>query len=249
MALREESLVHNDLFHALDLDWAIFEKSRLGTRALARWKGAEADLANVPSVCALIEALRDRLCPERQDALISALLRQAGEDEDARRVVLRAITPALVRISRSYRRFLGEADAASVAVLAAMERMTSYSFSRPGRPAANLMQDVRYTMYRASLRESAVPPGQPVPVSLEDLHIVAAHELEPTPSDHLVRLLAEAMSDGCLTGEDGRVIFLTRIADISTAVLAEAEGVRPSSIRKRRERAEAALGDFAMEVA
>lgn len=239
----------NDLFHALDLDWAIFEKSRAGTRALARLRAREAEVANVASMGELVEALHDRLCPERQDTLMSALLRQARHDEDARRVVLRAITPALVRISRSYRRFLGEDDAASVAVLAAMERMTCYSSSRPGRPAANLMQDVRYTMYRASLRESAVPTGQPMPLSLEDIHAVSEHEAVPTASDHLVQLLAEAMSDGCLTGEGGRVIFLTRIADVSTAALAEAEGVRPSSIRKRRERAEAVLGDFAMEVA
>jgi hypothetical protein len=45
------------------------------------------------------------------------------------------------------------------------------------------------------------------------------------------------------------VIILTRIADVPTATLAKADGVRPASIRKRRERAEAALGDFALEVA
>ncbi|MDP9426070.1 MAG: hypothetical protein M3P37_08535 [Actinomycetota bacterium] len=45
------------------------------------------------------------------------------------------------------------------------------------------------------------------------------------------------------------MIFLTRIADVPAAALAEAEGLRPSSMRKRRERAEAALSEFAMEVA
>jgi DNA-directed RNA polymerase specialized sigma24 family protein len=156
---------------------------------------------------------------------------------------------ALVNVSRSYSRFMGNEDAASTTVLPAMERMTSYTASRPGRPTANLIQDVRYTVYRASMRESAVPAGQPQLVPIEDVELVCPEAAEPTASEHLLRLLAEAISGGRLTGDGGRVIILTRIADVPTATLATADGVRPSSIRKRRERAEAALGDFAMEVA
>jgi DNA-directed RNA polymerase specialized sigma24 family protein len=241
--------VRNDLFHKLDLDWASFERSRAGARALARWRAGEPEISDVSSLGALVKELGDRLRPERQDELMSALLRQSREDTDARRVILRMLTPALVNVSRSSCRFMGNDDAASVTVLAAMERMACYSASRPGRPAANLMQDVRYTVYRASLRESTVPAGQPQLVPIEDVELVRPEPAEPTASEHLLRLLEEAISGGRLTGDGGRVIILTRIADVPTATLAKADGVRPSSIRKRRERAEAALGDFAMEVA
>jgi DNA-directed RNA polymerase specialized sigma24 family protein len=108
---------------------------------------------------------------------------------------------------------------------------------------------VRYTVYRASLRESTVPAGQPQLVPIEDVELVCPEAAEPTASEHLLQLLAEAISGGRLTGDGGRVIILTRIADVPTATLAKADGVRPSSIRKRRERAEAVLGDFAMDVA
>jgi hypothetical protein len=241
--------VRNDLFHNLDLDWASFERSRAGSRALVRWRAGEPEMSEVSSLGGLVEALGDRLRPERQDALMSALLRQSREDTDARRVILRVLTPALVNVSRGYSMVMGNDDAASVTVLAAMERMTSYTASRPGRPAANLMQDVRYTVYRASLRESAVPTGHPPLLSIEDAELVCPEAAELTASEYLLRILAEAISGGRLTGDGGRVIILTRIADVPTATLAKADGVRPSSIRKRRERAEAALGNFALEVA
>ncbi len=241
--------MRKDLFDTLDRDWAVFESSCSGSRALARWRDDERELAGYASLRQLMDALGDRLNPERQDALMLALLRLAGADEHARRVVLRAVTPALVRLSRGYRRTLGGDDAASVVVLAAMERMAKYSPSRGGRPAANLIQDVRYTAYRAAQRESALRPGQPVPVSLDDAHDVAEPVSQTTATDDLVTLLAEAINQGSLTAEGGRVIFLTRVADVPTSELAAADGVRPSSIRKRRERAEAALGDFAVEVA
>ncbi len=241
--------MRNDLFHNLDLDWASFEPSRAGARALARWRAEEPEMSDVLSLGGLVEELGDRLRPERQDELMSALLRQSREDTDARRVILRVLTPALVKVSCSYGRVMGNDDAASLTVLAAMERMSSYTATRPGRPAANLMQDVRYTVYRASMRESAVPAGKPPLVPIEDVDLARPETVEPTASEQLLRLLAEAISGGRLTGDGGRVIILTRIADVPTATLAKADGVRPASIRKRRERAEAALGDFAMEVA
>ncbi len=241
--------MRKDLFDILDRDWAVFESSRTGSRALARWREDERELASFASLRQVMDALGDRLHPERQDALMLAFLRLAGVDEHARRVVLRAITPALVRLSRSYRQTLDSDDAVSVVVLAAMERMAKYSPSRGGRPAANLIQDVRYTAYRAAQRESALRPGQPVPVPLDDVHAMAAQVSQPTATDDLVTLLAEAINQRSLTAEGGRVIFLTRVVDVPTAELAAADGVRPSSIRKRRERAEAALADFAMEVA
>ncbi len=241
--------MHDDLFQNLDLDWANFERSRAGARSLARWQSEEPDMADVPSLVALVEALGERRRPQRQDALMSALLRQSRYDRDASRPVLKALTPALVRISRTYSRVMSKEDAASVVVLAAMERLTNYTASRPGRPAANLVQDVRYTVHRASLREAPALAGQPRLVPLEDVDLVGFKPTEPTASEDLLRLLQEAVKGGFLTDEGGRVIFLTRIADVPAATLAEAEGVRPSSIRKRRERAEAMLSDYAMEVA
>ncbi len=241
--------MNDDLFQNLDRDWANFERSRAGARALARWQSEDPDMADVPSLVALVEALVERRHPQRQDALMSALLRRSRVDRDARRVVLKAVTPALVKFSRSYSRVLSKEDAASVVVLAAVERMTNYTASRPGRPAANLVQDVRYTVHRACLREAAAPAGQPQLVPFEDVDLVRFEPAEPTASEDLLRLLQEAVTGGFLTREGRRVIFLTRIADVPAAALAEAEGVRPSSIRKRRERAEAMLSDYAMEVA
>ncbi len=241
--------MHDDLFQNLDLDWANFERSRAGARSLARWQSEEPDMADVPSLVALVEALGERRRPQRQDALMSALLRQSRYDRDASRPVLKALTPALVRISRTYSRVMSQEDAASVVVLAAMERLTNYTASRPGRPAANVVQDVRYTVHRACLREIPGPVDQPQLVPFEDIDLVGFEPAEPTASEDLLRLLQEAVKGGFLTDEGGRVIFLTRIADVPAATLAEAEGVRPSSIRKRRERAEAMLSDYAMEVA
>ncbi len=249
MARREECQVHDDLFQNLDRDWANFQRSRAGARALARWQSEEPDMVDVPSLVALVEVLSERHRPQRQDALMSALLRQSRRYRDAGRVVLKALTPALVKISCSHSRVMNSEDAASVVVLAAMERLTNYTASRPGRPAANVVQDVRYTVHRACLREIPGPVDQPQLVPFEDIDLVGFEPAEPTASEDLLRLLQEAVKGGFLSGEGGRVIFLTRIADVPVAALAEAEGLRPPSMRKRRERAEAALSEFAMEVA
>jgi hypothetical protein len=104
-------------------------------------------------------------------------------------------------------------------------------------------------VHRACLREIPAPVDQPQLVPFEDIDLVGFEPAEPTASEDLLRLLQEAVTGGFLTGEGGRVIFPTRIADVPAAALAEAEGLRPSSMRKRRERAEAALSEFAMEVA
>ncbi|MDP9426071.1 MAG: hypothetical protein M3P37_08540, partial [Actinomycetota bacterium] len=113
---------------------------RAGARALARWQSEEPDMVDVPSLVALVEVLSERHRPQRQDALMSALLRQSRRYRDARRVVLKALTPALVKISCSHSRVMNSEDAASVVVLAAMERLTNYTASRPGRPAANVVK-------------------------------------------------------------------------------------------------------------
>lgn len=237
-----------DVFTILDLDWERFERSRGALVALRRWRRDEPDLAIWPSLPTLMAALKDRHHPDRQDRLFRALLRLCGRDVTAREAVVHAITPALTRLARRYRPLLGE-DAASVVLLATLERINRYRADRPGHPGANLVQDVRYTLHRAAYRELAVPPGQPHPLRLDGTVLWALPAAPPSPCDELAMLLDDALDAGYLSPDDEQLIYLTRLEGIPAHQLAAAHGIPASTLRKRRERAEAALAQYATDAA
>src|SRR5947207_1753539 len=91
-----------DVFTAHDQDWASFELSRGATAALQRWQAAEPLLIPFPRMADLRAQIGDRSDLDRQDTLLLAVLGQARVDGAARRLVLRTITPGLVRVTRAY---------------------------------------------------------------------------------------------------------------------------------------------------
>src|SRR5438046_640965 len=86
-----------DVFNAHDHDWASFESARAARADLQRWQAAEPLLAPFSRMVDLRAQMGDRSDLDRQDTLLLAVLSQAREDGAARRLVLRTITPGLVR--------------------------------------------------------------------------------------------------------------------------------------------------------
>lgn len=136
----------------------------------------------------------------------------------------------------------GEPEDISTAVIeAAYERIRQYPCDRrPARVAANLLNDTRQTLWRAASRERRL--GLAIePLTEEVLEHLAERPAEPSATDELIDLVAEAACLGQIQPAGARVILLTRVLDVPIDDLANEMELKAQTLRKRRQGAEAAL--------
>jgi hypothetical protein len=237
----------SDLFAALDRDWAEFSGSLEGSQALRRWRQRCPELRGFADLPALVAALRCRAHPDARDRLLVALIRLAATDHHARRAVLQVLVPGLVSVARAYGRRWGREEAESMVVAAALDRIASYPSKRMARPAANIVGDVRHSLYEARLREVALEAALGEPAALEEAQGCEAVASEPSASEELLDVVSYAVGEGTISLREGRLIVLHRILGVRTADIASAEGRRPGTVRKHRLKAELALAASATE--
>lgn len=228
-----------DLFTSLEQDWLSFSRSAAGGAALARWQ-SEPVLGQFALVTDLIDVMQQRTGRERRDEVMLALVRLAHEDADARRAVLHALLPGLKRLAGGYGRRWGRDDTASMVIEAALKRITTYPPRRTAKPAANIIHDVQHALYVTRKRELRTERSIGVAEPLDPAEPYPAAE-ERSGSEELLDLVTGALADGGISTGEARLIVLQRIHDVPTQELAEAEGWRPSTIRRRRRLAEATL--------
>jgi hypothetical protein len=85
-------------------------------------------------------------------------------------------------------------------------------------------------------------------LSLDDLE-EQPQPVDPSAGQLLGDLLTSAVQEKRLSSDDARLIYLTRVAGSSAIGIARDRGCAPSSIRRRRRRAERVLVNAAQEVA
>ncbi|HEX9344186.1 MAG TPA: hypothetical protein VF995_11300, partial [Actinomycetota bacterium] len=186
----------------------------------------------------------------------------------AARTLLQTLLPGAKALARRLT-WLGDPPERAAAVTATLyEQIRSYPIQRrPARIAANLLADTHQRLLRhASASASASGSGSGAPhrrqgcgggatmalpvVSLDEL---AAHgdamlpapapsQRQPSPAEELLALLAWAVHGGWLTPAQATLIGQSRIADIPCEELGAQAGLGAHSLRRRRQRAEQALG-------
>lgn len=67
-----------------------------------------------------------------------------------------------------------------------------------------------------------------------------------SPGDELLALVTEALDQGRISRRDARLVALHRVFGFTNIEVAELEGCRPCTVRKRRAAAEAAVAELAM---
>jgi len=252
------------VFALLDAEWASLARTAMPIR----WHDHSAlrvpDIVQ-PTLGDLLGVTERRGDPARSDRVLAALARLAsdvegaGHDPVAARTLLQMLLPGAKALARRLS-WLGDGQERAAAVTATLyELIRVYPIQRrPSRIAANLLADTQQRLLRragsearsATRRagEAAVAPAASVAVSLEAL---AAHgdgmlpEAPPvaaTPAEELLALLAWAVRCGYLTGAQARLIGQTRIGDTPCEELGERAGLGAHSLRRRRQRAEQALG-------
>jgi len=234
------------VFALLDTEWAT---TLAPTPLPARWHRQPA-LAPHHALNDLLRATEQRGDPIQSDQILAALAALASgcaPDALAARTLLQMLLPGAKALARRLT-WLGDAQERAAAITATLyEQIRTYPIQRrPARIAANLLAD---THQRLSRRAGvAVPAVMPAPVSLEAL---AAHsegmlpEAPPaatTPAEELLALLAWAVRGGHLTPAQARLIGQSRLADVPCEELGAAAGLGAHSLRRRRQRAEQALG-------
>ena len=232
--------------------WCSIAESGGADALLRRWSATEPALAGLDSLTSLAVDARGQGRGGRandldaRDDVLRSLLRLADFDEQAQLAVLHVLAPGLRQISRTYAHRWGWSDTEAMVVTAALERIVAFGDRDDVRPGPNIVLGVRHDMFERRLREETRTRylGRTCTLS-EQLPTVD----QPAPSEELLGLLDEGVRAGAITRRGARLIALHRIYGVSTAEVAAAEGRDAATVRKHRNRAEAALADVAVAVA
>ena len=225
-------------------EWHSIARSPRATRALADW-GSDPALRGFSDLEEVVAEIQRRGRPEQSDRILLALLRRAALDNLAAQTVLQAVMPGLKSLMSAYR-LTGEPEEVATAVIeAAFERIRRYPCDRrPARVAANLLHDTRQVLWRDGCRERRLRLATgPLTESVMNRPAPGADERSAT--DELVDLVAAAVRLGHVGPCGARLILLTRVFDVRIEDLAEETGTKALTLRKRRQRAQAALAAWA----
>ncbi|WP_432095626.1 hypothetical protein [Streptomyces sp. bgisy100] len=276
------------IFHRLDADWAALCAEPAVQATVTDWLVADGLAEDVAAAtdswvrplgpAQLLAALRRRdshLTNELTDAILRALLRRAADDGGsatlAARIIVQAMIPAAVRMTRGQVRPFGGRhfdDIASMTVTALYEVACSGRIhTRPGRPAANLALDTLRHLCRevAADREDrgedltaamSLAERGPGPAEMAEGRAIGraatAAGLKPPNGTsereasrarlELLELVLNAMDSGTLSPTDGRAIaWHYTTAPVTDAVAAARLGTTPGAWQRRRSRAVARL--------
>jgi DNA-directed RNA polymerase specialized sigma24 family protein len=201
-----------------------------------RWRKLEPALAAFGHPAALISYLRRSDPGEREDAVLRALLRRAGEDPLAALVVLQAMLPGLKsRVGRILIDARERDEVWSLVLARAWERIRTYPVERlPRHVAANLVLSASRDALEslaAGRKRACVSAGEPSP------------EL-PAPGqegEDVIALLARAVRAAAISAEEAKLIFDTRVRGWPLDQVAADAGVTRHALVVRRLRAEERL--------
>lgn len=233
------------LLDQLDDEWTALCQSASARRALSTW-AVDPALGAFPDLPAVVETIQRRGHPAESDRILLALLRRASSEELAARTVLQALMPGLKALMATYQQSGTPDDVATAVIEAAFERIRNYPCDRrPGRVAANVLNDTRQVLWRDGCRERRL---RVVTEPLTDrMHERLTYRPDAgSATDELVDLVCHAVREARLPLQGARLILLTRVLDVTVEELADETGGKPQTIRKRRRKAEALLAAAAV---
>jgi len=242
-----EDEMPRDLFDQLDVEWRSFARSRGAGVALRRWQAHDVRFASFRDLADVLDSLR-RSDEGERIPLMRAVVRLARSDSTAQRVALQAIVPGLARAARAYRDRWEADECTAMIVHFAIERLARWNDARPACPASAIVLEARRHLYVTHRREMERPGASGSCLSLDDLE-EQPQPVDPSAGQLLGDLLTSAVQEKRLSSDDARLIYLTRVAGSTAIGIARDRGCAPSSIRRRRRRAERVLVNAAQEVA
>ncbi len=232
----EKSQLRSDLIERLEAEWSALAAGPLQGR-LRRWAAEEPALAGFATPQQLLRHLRSlRGRRAEEDAILAALVRQAGADPQAARVVLQALLPGLKALAGRLLLEPHEREEIWSALLAhCWERIRCYPVERrPSRIAANVLLDTLQKTTRELKRQRR---------DRGDLAGDQTPERAATALDgaDVERLLRRAVRATAISSEEAELILRTRIDGAEMGAVARESGVSYHALNTRRLRAEKRL--------
>jgi hypothetical protein len=229
----------SQLLERLDAEWVHLRTSRRALRTARAWALRYPDhpLTDVVSELDDLEQLRRATQrtnqPQRDDAILLALVELSHTDELAGRIVLQHLLPALIVHARRYRSFQDRTDPIALVVPAAWLAIRTFDVDRRRHHvASSLISDAVFQAFRRPLRarsatEKVLAPGD-----------FAGSPSPDGPGDALVEfvtVLRDAQGAGVSTVDLDLLRQLVRVG--SPGIVAEQRNVTPRTIRNHRDRA------------
>jgi hypothetical protein len=225
------------LFKELEAEWSELAVSAPAVAAVETWAGSDFSLLGLKNLRDVVHIVQRSGRPSGGDQVLACLATRAPSDPLAARALLQVVLYGLIRIAVAFRctRYSDE-DLASIVVAAAYERIRTYPIERrPRSIAANILLDTRQKVSRSLFRPRVSEVLTP------DVGRHVADSSGAPAADELLALIDEAVRTRKLRIEDAGLIVMSRVAGVPTAELAAGYGCAPQSLRRRRQRAEAAL--------
>jgi hypothetical protein len=239
------SRTYRNVIDALEAEWPTIAHSPATRERLRMWAISEPALAGYTSLVDVVLAVRTG---ERDvsTAVSAALVRVAGTDALARRALLQIMIPVMaqrVRWLRTTSRMVGselEVDEAAQTVVAAMVEVIGRVGGRSvDWPISCLRSKLRKTLFITADRHEHQ-------VRTETQFDIATATVEPScAAAELEDVLVQATRRGVLTGRDSALVWMTRVGGWEPSELTERFGATHTTLLRRRQRAEAALGRVA----
>lgn len=226
----------------LEREWKALASRSESKDALRRRSAADPRLADFIGFDELIAAVRRPPSAKVGNDVLAALLRLGSEDPFARRCLLEALMPGLIRLACRFPTCGEDADdRLQTVLLHAVERIHDLAGQELPWPAVAIGGYVRDHLRRAERahRDPAAP--------LEAAATIRAAP-ERTAADQLAGVLVEGFRRGTIRPDDAALLYTTRVAGHPTAAVAAAVGVDPVVLRTRRRRSEQRLIGQSMSV-
>jgi hypothetical protein len=205
-ALRRAEKLQPDLIGRLEAEWPVLAAGSLAAR-LPSWAAEEPALAGFATPQQLLRHIRaSRGDTRAEDAVMTALVRQAATDPLAARMVLHALLPGLKTLARRILLDADQRDELWSSLLAhCWERIRCYPLERrPRRIAANILFEALKKTTREFRRELRDRDrfGNELPSEQE----------APGPVDRDVeQLIGRAVAAAAISEEEAQLILRSRI--------------------------------------
>ena len=225
------------LFTDLETEWRVLGASLPSVVTLRTWARGDQVLEVFEDLHEVVRFAQRSTDRSGAEQVLACLASRAPSDPLAARTVLHVVFHGLIRIAAAFRGAArSDEEAASMVVAAAYERIRTYPIERrPHSIAPNILLDTRQGVSRSLFRRRVAEEGT------ADIGRLAVAAAGASAADELVGLVDEAVRTRKLRVDDARLIVLTRVAGMTTAELAAEGGCAVQTLRRRRQRAEAAL--------
>lgn len=238
-----------ELRSALSDEWHHIGSQRRSRDELERWSRVEPDLVGLGSLQEVVEVIAAPIGvpQERSVAVTQAVIRLAGTEPLARRLLLQVMAPILVK--EMFRTLavlrlakveyeVDDSEVISVVLGSATDAIASAAGSTLEWPLRNLHR--RLTKRLVRRREKLIAEVRERLEFLPEQDSVASAP-EQSPAVLLAQTLELAVSRGIVSGDDARLVWASTFHGETSFTLAEGDQREAERLRKRRTRAQQRL--------